>query len=1621
MPKQSRISGAAASGAAFGGGNIAAAALAADSRSVADASFGDSAQLDTEASSSLKRAQKRDSTTRCRALESLFNRLQQLDVESRVQLLPAFLFVWRKLQFDDSKQCRILVCKCAGAICDGLNKKLAPYVKQTMRIWMLCLHDIESDVAATAAQALERAFPNAEKRNKAKFSCADEACDAVLGCLSLSSAKDVQEEGMSKEEAGSRLERMHVAAIASTTTFATAGAASSVQSVMDSTSCLKRFFNHSSTAVRNASIRALRSAVEYEIIPKVSHDETFAPGDDGYCSQLQERLGYLFENEDDPTCVPEVLAFAVALAKRISKNEAALKPAVEESLIRCIKRSLVYCSEAASPLLLPITACVRPQIRKRLIQAMWSAVSSTVNDLAGRRALADGTCEACAYSIYCHPSNEMVSDVLFATIGRNALASKHDSPAFARAIARVASSQYLPVDVWQCVVDGMQRLLQQEATSSATFFASLQSESRSRNLLPDFIEQAIIKPAVSNLEHISFSSTVVNVFPDDIVARGHATTVLTKLKEAFFSADSSSMESFASMAASLLSVGPDDLRREFFTQPAPHDMFIRSILVQLETQQSLYSQSPAACDALDEILLTRARENLEGNGSASESVHLLQVAFPTHMSNLAAIGKLLELMKDHLANSESNDALQIVRDGLPKIKPDTATDAKLSCLEEIFALRLLDSNMLVNDVWDNHLCPSITSGSSLSHSEYVRFLPKVAVCIRAAAIVSEVPEVLGSAWRAIVAGDSESCYYDSYVLAPLDNVWPACVTPPPEAHSAIPQEDISEDEIEDRQLALSNMCCIAAKLSETAQKPYIWTMAEACASGQQLTRAIFGNSEKFLPDDAAVSFLRALCEEDLDESLSWVLESGLCTSNSIICFLRQHVLHWSPRDQRVLDLAEAVLPTVSKTLRRLEEVPSEMVEVSMLWLKAGAELLSNGRGQNMAQIVRIAASTLHVDRSKGGVTESEKVACIEAWEGGCKAWAQHMARAAALARVAESSKPQSDTDFDVALAALAGATVEIAASSLSIAHWQPLMQMLETWIERLLPRVEDAVEREQEDNFKESNSGDLDSDGVVTLSQLALLVVETIEHLPIEIAEPNKDGLYGDIVPYSSVVTGRHIAHALAAAGWLSTRTSVLKAAYRLLLCAGVLQTRKNGLLEDSGLGTSFWCCLARTCTSKSSPQTVLLAAEEFEQWEEIGMPAVHALYALLVPESAASDPQRSLQHAACASLHCNTIIEASVMGLDASLENLRELQNATDQLHQEQEFDSDTGEQSAETETSQSSAAELACVREPLRILIEDSTERKQALTPGEMLAWGVLASYVSSLPIDNKWRPRLTRFVAEARSLPRVLDILMNKLPLPSSAAVRKAEHDVSCAWEGAREPVNQLMCMVPASEIAEHLGWQGLSAEQMVALWTMLLRAFPAGVRSWFAQKRDKKRNAKLEAMTASHISQRMIEDEIFKATSAQDLKQHQLEQSNMHLKPNRRAGEMVAQYSVDESVLELTISLPQAYPLKPPEVSVTRSVGISDSRLRQWQITMSGLLRNQDGAIAAALRLWLRNVTKEFEGVEACPICYSVVHTTSGRLPRKECKRCKQRFHAACLLHWFSSSGRSDCPLCRYQMT
>lgn len=101
----------------------------------------------------------------------------------------------------------------------------------------------------------------------------------------------------------------------------------------------------------------------------------------------------------------------------------------------------------------------------------------------------------------------------------------------------------------------------------------------------------------------------------------------------------------------------------------------------------------------------------------------------------------------------------------------------------------------------------------------------------------------------------------------------------------------------------------------------------------------------------------------------------------------------------------------------------------------------------------------------------------------------------------------------------------------------------------------------------------------------------------------------------------------------------------------------------------------------------------------------------------------------------------------------------------------------------------------------------------------------------------------------------------------------------------------------------------------------------------------------------------------------------------------------------------------------QLFVPLQMGLAESQLRRWMLSMTALLRSQNGALSAAIDLWHSNCARQFEGVEECLICYSIIQAEGGQLPKLSCRTCSKRYHKTCLYKWFRSSSKSVCPHCQ----
>lgn len=296
--------------------------------------------------------------------------------------------------------------------------------------------------------------------------------------------------------------------------------------------------------------------------------------------------------------------------------------------------------------------------------------------------------------------------------------------------------------------------------------------------------------------------------------------------------------------------------------------------------------------------------------------------------------------------------------------------------------------------------------------------------------------------------------------------------------------------------------------------------------------------------------------------------------------------------------------------------------------------------------------------------------------------------------------------------------------------------------------------------------------------------------------------------------------------------------------------------------------------------------------------------------------------------------------------------------------------------------------------------------------LAWALLLSHLISLSTSSPSRERTIQYIQDSCD-PTILQCLFQHIlgqSLPGASLKRK---DFTASATEATKAAKHAIVSSSLLSFVESL-WP-IREEKITsltgAMYGLMLCILPAYVREWFGSIRDRSRSSAVESFTKTWCSPTLIMNELNR------IKKAEFVDDNFSLSVSKSAHEVVATYTKDETRMDLLIRLPASYPLRPVDVDCTRALGVSEITQRKWLMSMVSFVRNQNGALAEAIRVWKSNFDKAFEGVEECPICYSVIHTANNSLPRLACKTCKHKYHSACLYKWFSTSHKSTCPLCQ----
>ncbi|ORX46718.1 hypothetical protein DM01DRAFT_1339377 [Hesseltinella vesiculosa] len=203
----------------------------------------------------------------------------------------------------------------------------------------------------------------------------------------------------------------------------------------------------------------------------------------------------------------------------------------------------------------------------------------------------------------------------------------------------------------------------------------------------------------------------------------------------------------------------------------------------------------------------------------------------------------------------------------------------------------------------------------------------------------------------------------------------------------------------------------------------------------------------------------------------------------------------------------------------------------------------------------------------------------------------------------------------------------------------------------------------------------------------------------------------------------------------------------------------------------------------------------------------------------------------------------------------------------------------------------------------------------------------------------------------------------------------------------------------------------------LYFKALKYIPSLVRTWWVNHKQRQLVIALEQYTRSYFSDELIGNELDLVNRTDVKEQLEDNENEFRVKALKASHEVTASYQVDEQEMRISIKLPSNYPLQQITVDGVQKVGVNEKQWRGWMFAIAAVIGSQNGNLVDALTVFKRNANLHFEGVGDCVICYSIISPQDRSIPTKQCRTCKNKFHASCLYKWFRSSNSTSCPLCR----
>ncbi|VDO64002.1 unnamed protein product [Haemonchus placei] len=163
---------------------------------------------------------------------------------------------------------------------------------------------------------------------------------------------------------------------------------------------------------------------------------------------------------------------------------------------------------------------------------------------------------------------------------------------------------------------------------------------------------------------------------------------------------------------------------------------------------------------------------------------------------------------------------------------------------------------------------------------------------------------------------------------------------------------------------------------------------------------------------------------------------------------------------------------------------------------------------------------------------------------------------------------------------------------------------------------------------------------------------------------------------------------------------------------------------------------------------------------------------------------------------------------------------------------------------------------------------------------------------------------------------------------------------------------------------------------------LGSLPAVVRNWYAGLPNTGMQI-VSKYIRRYVSKLLVDAELNKVKVAN---QKQLKADKLlKIRVVPVSGEVVAEYTVEETTMRLSIVMPPDWPLSVPSIQIDKAI-VPSEKVKKWLLQLTAYLFHQNGSTVEGVMMWRKNVDRDVEGAEACTICMMTIHSTNHQLPK-----------------------------------